>query len=80
MKTRHEKNVTDATGAIYVKNETEPLWSIRLGMIFYKKNRQHNDITNHVGVAHVKNETKLSWQIGIGAKCDENQIGQQRDW
>ena len=25
------------TGAIYVKNETELLWSIRSGVIFYKK-------------------------------------------
>ena len=37
-------------------------------------------MTDHIGVTHVKNETKLSWPIGIGAKCDENQIGQQRDW
>lgn len=100
--------------AVYIKNEIQPLWLIKLGTIFdenktwqkcdrcywcnlcqkwnwavvidqigcdlLQKNREHNDMTDHIGVTYVKNETKLSWPIGIGAKCDENHIGQQRDW
>ena len=33
MKTRHDNDVTDCTGAMYAKNDTKLLWSIESGVI-----------------------------------------------
>ena len=43
------------------------------------KTKQDNDMTNHISAVYVENDTELSWPIGLGAVCEENQIGQQRD-
>ena len=34
MKTRHDKDVTNRIGAVYVENDIELSWLIRLGAIY----------------------------------------------
>ena len=46
---------------------------------FIMKTKQDNDMTNYISAVYVENDTELSWPIGLGAVCEENQIGQQRD-
>ena len=39
MKTRYDNYVTYCIDALYVKNETELLWSIRSSMVYHEKQR-----------------------------------------
>ena len=34
MKPRQDNNMIDHTGALYVENDTEPLWPIKLGAVY----------------------------------------------
>lgn len=36
MKTRQNNDVTDPIGVVYVKIETEVLWSIRQDVVYYE--------------------------------------------
>ena len=44
------------------------------------KTKQDNDMTNCIGAVYVENNIELSWLIRSGTVCDENHIGQLRDW
>ena len=79
LKTRHNKDVTNRTNAIYAKSEIELFGPIRLSVV-YDKNRTGNDVTDRTSVVYTKNNTELLWPIRSGVDCDENQIRQLRDW
>ena len=49
MKIRQDNDMTNGTGAVYVENEIELLWLIRLGTI-YDKTRLDNDVTDHISL------------------------------
>ena len=51
------------------KNETELLWSIKLGRSMMKTT-QDNDVTNHIGLVYAEIETKLLGPIWLGVVCD----------
>ena len=67
MKTRQDIDLIDRVGVFYAKNDTELLWSIRLGGD-WMKTRYENYVTDCIDAIHIKNETKLPCPI-----CDENQ-------
>ena len=47
---------------------------------FVMKARQDNDLIDHLGMFYTKNDIELTLPIRSGVDCDENQIGQLRDW
>lgn len=50
--------MTDYTGAIYTKNETELSWSIRSDVVFIKT-KQDNDMIDCIGMVYFKTKIKL---------------------
>lgn len=74
MKTRQDNDVTEWTGAVYAKNETELSWStnqVRSMM----KTKYGNEVVERIGAFYVKNDIELSWPTVLSAICHKNQIG-----
>ena len=79
IKTRHDNNMIDHTGAVYAKIRTELLWPIiqvwspqtiilncedQLNSVHYMmKTRQNNNVTDHTGSLYIENKIELSLLI-----------------
>ena len=64
----------DRTGTVYVENDTELSWLIKLSVVC-DENQIGQDMTDNIGVIYVENHTELSWPIKSGIDCDKKQIG-----
>ena len=52
MKTRRDNDVVNRTSVFYTKNNTELLWSIKLG-VNCDENQTKNNITDCIGMVYV---------------------------
>ena len=52
--------MTNCIGAVYIKSDTEQLWSIKSGGVCDKKNKINKDVTNCTCVVYVENDTEMS--------------------
>ena len=71
IKTRQDNNVTHSRSLVYVENNTELSWLIRLSVV-YDETRQDNDVTDLPCAVYIANEIELLWPTGLGAVYHEN--------
>lgn len=60
MKIKQDNYMTDCTDAVYVENDIELLWSIRLGIVC-DETKEDNDVTVITSAVYAEHDTELSW-------------------
>ena len=70
--------MTNHTGTVYTKNETELSWLIESGIVC-DENQKGQWRDQSYKSAYAENEIELSRPIRLVSDCDENQIRQRRD-
>ena len=72
-KTRQYNDLIDCIGLLYIKNETELLWSIRWGTVYDRD--QIGQWRDWLGAIYAEIRIELLWQIKQNAVNHENQTG-----